>query len=155
MNRISRHLCFMQCAEAMARRSTCFRRNVGAVITVDNRIISCGYNGSSPGEPHCIGKGCAGASGCTRAVHAEINVLEYVPSNDMLKPKVMYVTESPCPDCARAIVKDGTVKAVYYLNQYRLIEGCEILIEARLPLYRMTPAGHVVDYLTNELIDEG
>src|SRR5215831_10652027 len=86
LNRITRWQAFMQTAEVWSRRSTCMRRNVGAVIAVNDRIVSVGYNGAPPGEPHCDGKTCIppGCIGCARAVHAEINAIKYLPS-EMIK----------------------------------------------------------------------
>jgi dCMP deaminase len=143
----------MQIAEVVARRSTCFRRNVGAVIAVDGRVVSIGYNGSPAGEEHCIGVGCAGPQGCTRAIHAEINAFNYVPPGMRHHRKTLYVTESPCPTCAEEILHNK-VDAVYFLHQYRLDEGCKLLVKNGTRLYRMTPGGHLVDWKTNELVNE-
>ena len=67
---------FLQIAEVIASRSTCPRASVGAVIVKDNRIIATGYNGSLPGEPHCIEVGCLIVNGhCERAIHAEMNAV--------------------------------------------------------------------------------
>jgi dCMP deaminase len=145
----------MQVAEVMSRRSTCFRRNVGAVITVDHHIISVGYNGPPSGEPHCTGNGCADPKrGCTRAIHAEKNAIAHRPEITNAGIHRMYVTESPCADCANAIVEDGLIDSVYFLHQYRLTEGCDILVRAGVSLFRVTPAGHVVYYETNQLVDD-
>lgn len=155
MSRISRNQCFMQVAEVMSRRSTCFRRNVGAVITINHHIVSVGYNGPAAGEPHCTGVSCADpALGCTRAIHAERNVLKYRPKVTCKGIQRMYVTESPCPDCAQAIVADGCIDSVYFLHQYRLTQGCDILVNAGVSLFRVTPAGHLVYYKTNELVED-
>ena len=151
--RISRHQCFMQVAEVVARRSTCFRRNVGAVITVDHRIVSVGYNGSASGEAHCTGAGCAGPNGCTRAIHAEVNAINHVPKGAGGRHWRMYVTESPCPSCADEL-EQSPCSEVYFLNQYRLTEGNAKLVAANIRLFRMTPAGHIVDWATNELIED-
>src|SRR4051794_31930973 len=118
MQRISRQLMFMQMAEAASRRSTCFRRNVGAVITVNNNVVSIGYNGPPSGEDHCRGNRCVppGMTGCQRAVHAEINAVTRWKTQKFGDVARMYVTESPCKDCARVLqsLRDA-IQSVYYL----------------------------------------
>jgi dCMP deaminase len=155
MSRISRHQLYMQIAEVVSRRSTCFRRNVGAVIVEDKNIVSIGYNGPASGEPHCTGNGCAGPHGCTRAIHAEVNALDrYDPYDGIRTTRVlsMYVTESPCAHCALAIV-DSPVAEVFFLNQYRLTEGLDILTKGGVMVWRMTPSGYIIDYRTGELVE--
>lgn len=69
----------MDVAEIIARRGTCPKKQVGAVlVAVDNTIISTGYNGAPSGLPHCLDVGCllSPAGKCMRAVHAEMNALE-------------------------------------------------------------------------------
>jgi len=151
VNRIGRHQMFMQIAEVVSRRSTCFRRNVGAIITAGNSIVSIGYNGPPSGDPHCTGNGCAHpVNGCYRAVHAEVNALDRIP--DVRGPWDMYVTESPCPNCAEAII-DSVVNRVFYLHEYRLAAGRTKLMQARIQLYRMTPSGYIIDVATGELVE--
>jgi deoxycytidylate deaminase len=64
----------------------------------------------------------------------------------------MYCTESPCPDCAAAIV-DSKVAEVFYLNQYRLVEGIDVLMRGGVKVWRMTPSGYVINYRTGELVE--
>ena len=143
--RISRHLAFMQTAEVWARRSTCVRRNIGAVMVLRNNIISIAYNGPPAGEPHCYGRECASGGVCVRAVHAEINAINRTPIHYALDPaKVLYTTESPCIACASRIAEER-IAAVYFTNLYRDPKGVEWLSE-RLPVYRMTPSGDVIDF---------
>lgn len=152
MNRISRHMMFMQIAEVASRRSTCFRRNVGAVIVANRNIISIGYNGPATGEPHCTGNGCADPEkGCQRAVHAEVNALDRASGGGNWTWS-MYVTESPCPDCARAVV-DSPIAEVFYLNQYRIVEGIDVLMKGGVMVWRMTPSGYITNYRTGELVE--
>lgn len=145
----------MQIAEVSSRRSTCFRRNVGAVIVDQNRhLVSIGYNGSPPGQPHCTGAGCASPiHGCTKAVHAERNALDRLEWDYSKKSLTMYVTESPCPACATSIKASGIFGSVFFLHPYRLSEGRDILMAAEIGLYRMTPAGHIIDCVTEELVE--
>jgi dCMP deaminase len=67
---------FLGIAKEIAKRSTCPRASVGAVIVIDHRILSTGYNGAAPGEPHCDEVGCLIENGhCQRAIHAETNAV--------------------------------------------------------------------------------
>jgi dCMP deaminase len=147
-HRISREQAFMQTAEVWSRRSTCMRRNVGAVIVVNNHIVSIGYNGAPPGEPHCDGTTCIppGLLGCARAIHAEINAIDFLPDQFVRVPKHLYVTESPCPACAARLV-DGPVKnflSVTFFHEYRVDSGIKTLIIGGIAVQRMTPSGYLV-----------
>ncbi len=76
MNRPDKDSYFLGMAREAAKRSTCQRASVGAVIVRAGRILSTGYNGSLPGEPHCIDEGCLMENGhCERTVHAETNAV--------------------------------------------------------------------------------
>ena len=76
MTRLSWDDYFLNIAKEVATRSTCPRASVGAVIVRDNRILSTGYNGAAPGEPHCMDVGCLMEDNhCQRAIHAETNAV--------------------------------------------------------------------------------
>ena len=67
---------FLAIAKDVASRATCPRASVGAIIVKDNRILSTGYNGAPPGEPHCTDIGCDMVDGhCQRTIHAETNAM--------------------------------------------------------------------------------
>lgn len=149
--RISRHAMFMQMAEAASRRSTCYRRSVGAVIVMGNNVTGIGYNGVPKGEPHCTGATCPGPLGCSRAIHAEVNVLERAHSPVL--GSTLYTTESPCPDCAELLILRG-IKRIFYLHEYRIREGLDRLVAAGVEVYRLTPGGYITDYATNELVKD-
>lgn len=136
MARIGRDEMFIRIAELYARRSTCDRANVGAIL-VDrhHRIISTGYNGSPSGHPHCDDIGHLLVDGhCKRTVHAEENCITYAARNTphRIKGCTLYVTHSPCDSCARLIVsrlgRIG-VERLVYLNYYKS-DGINILEEA-------------------------
>lgn len=157
MSRISRHQLFMGIAELSARRATCFRRAVGAIIVHDNRPVSLGYNGPPSGEPHCTGATCPVEGVCKRSIHAEVNAIERCRSLFTYSfTGSMYVTESPCPSCADMIAH-GTrlihIDRVYYLHEYRLTEGLSILLRAGVEVYRMTSSGYIINYATGQLIN--
>lgn len=143
---------FMQMANVAAQRSTCFRLNVGAVVTVDNRIVSIGYNGSPPGEGHCRGNSCPGRDGCKETLHAEDNALRYVPQSVQLLEKDLYVTDSPCLDCATKIIK-SRVKRLFFETPYRDTAPLQLLWVNGIKVYQVMPSGYVIDWKTRDLID--
>jgi dCMP deaminase len=147
--RITRHQMFMQIAEVVARRSTCYRRNVGAVLVRDKNIVSIGYNGPPPGEPHCTGTSCPTNNVCTRALHAETNAI--IRCEDPHSGLTMYVTESPCVSCAAYIANWKRIHALYFMHPYRDPAGVEYLA-TQIPVFRMTPAGDVIDHTTKEFV---
>lgn len=158
--RISRAQMFMQMARAAAMRSTCFRLNVGAVIVVANRPVSIGYNGAPSGEEHCTGNACPGRHHCQQTIHAERNAIRYVPESAWHDPWDLYVTHSPCPDCANLIVnqrplgeKQGSIRRVFFEAAYRKTEHLNNLAR-NVELYQVTPAGFVVDWVTGAVIEE-
>lgn len=143
---------FMQAARVFAQRSTCFRLNVGAVVTVDNRIVSHGWNGQPPGEPHCSGNLCPGKDGCSLTIHAEDNALRYVPQSVQLLPKDMYVTDSPCLDCAQKIVK-SRIKRVFFETPYRDTAPLQFLWANGIEVYQVMPSGYVIEWKTRKIVD--
>jgi deoxycytidylate deaminase len=151
VERINRHLMFMEIAKVVAKRSTCARLNVGAVITVNNRIVSIGYNGPKAGADHCSPEcaAAAAATGCSRSVHAEINAMQFVPASERSSPKIMYVTDSPCDMCAIKISDPMfNLQELYYGNLFR-----QTSLLDRIPrLYRITPSGYITDHHTSLLI---
>lgn len=120
---------FVGFAKAAAVRSTCTRRNVGAVLVVNNRVVGTGYNGAAPGEPECIDGGCPrgrftvdevpplgdydriGSPGFCVAIHGEVNAL----LNRVLDVTggTIYITDPPCPGCRKAIAAAGILRAVW------------------------------------------
>ncbi|HNX28135.1 MAG TPA: cytidine/deoxycytidylate deaminase family protein [Syntrophomonadaceae bacterium] len=117
---------FLQVADLVAKRSTCLRRQVGAVLVRDERIIATGYNGAPRGIAHCLDIGCLREKMCIpsgeryelcRGVHAEqnaiINAAYYGVST---KNAVLYCTNQPCLICARMIINAGIIKVVHRGN---------------------------------------
>jgi dCMP deaminase len=148
--RISRHMMWMEMAEIAARRSTCYRGNTGAVIVEDRRIISIGYNGPPSGEEHCKGNDCElRDGGCARSIHAEVNAIDRMQSSS--NGCDLYCTSAPCLACAEAIVKT-MISRIFYRYPYRLDTGLRFLLE-RLPIYRLTPSGIVVDGHTGDIVE--
>jgi dCMP deaminase len=120
---------YMELAINLSRRSHCVKKQVGAVITKDTRIVSLGYNGPPAGTHNCDEQwpeeGCPRSErgGCSLALHAEENAILYAAKNKVsLEGGTLYVTLSPCLSCARTIYTMG-LKKVYYLNSYSEYKG--------------------------------
>ena len=111
---------FMGIAQQVSKRSTCDRKNVGAVIVRDKVILSTGYNGSIRGVKHCDEIGHLIENGhCVRTVHAEVNAVAQSAMNGTeLKNSSIYLTASPCWPCFKVIVNSG-IKKIYFGEFYR------------------------------------
>lgn len=114
---------FMLLAEQAAKRSTCSRLQVGAVIVQHRQVISTGYNGAPSGIVHCAH---VDDTPCRISVHAEANALIFAGSLSPCYLREMYVTHLPCYDCAKLIINAGIDK-VYYRDTYRNTEGLDLL----------------------------
>lgn len=116
------HTYFMNMAELASTRSTCLRRQYGAVIVRDNMVISTGYNGAVKREQHCSEIGClrtemgvpAGENyELCRSVHAEANaIIQAAYTGAQTKGTSLYVNGMPCQMCARMIINAG-IDSVY------------------------------------------
>ena len=118
--RVDWHEYFMSIAEQVATRSTCDRKNVGAIIVRDKVILSTGYNGSLRGAPHCDEVGHDMDNGhCVRTVHAEANAVAQAAKNGVnISGSEIYVTASPCLTCFKLIANCG-IATIYYKEFYR------------------------------------
>lgn len=114
---------FLELAAVVAKRSTCRRKQVGCVVTLDNRILTTGYGGSIRGQPHCTDVGCdidPATGGCVRTVHAEMNAIAQAAANGVsTRGSTAYTTLSPCSWCFKTMVNAGIVRFVY-TEQYRI-----------------------------------
>lgn len=123
MERITWDEYFMKMAELVATRSTCLRRQIGAVIVKDRRVIATGYNGAPKGLPHC-----EEAGGCLReqmdvpsgerhelcrALHAEQNaIIQAATLAQSVEDGTIYITNQPCVICAKMIINAGIRRIV-------------------------------------------
>jgi dCMP deaminase len=148
--RISRHQMFADIAAIVAKRSTCMRLSVGAVVVIDRRIVSIGYNGQRPGADHCK-KLCA--SGGCNTIHAEINALNHVPASLWTRPKDLYVTDSPCMNCAKHC-KIANVERVFFSTPYREGDPLTWLSQKGVDVFRILPSGIMVDWRRHEYVKE-
>lgn len=109
---------FMAIAHTVATRSTCNRAHVGCVLVKDRRILTTGYNGSLPGEPHCddVGHDMLGGH-CRRTVHAEINAIAQAAKHGIsVAGATAFVTHKPCPHCEKALLSAGIVEVEFDVN---------------------------------------
>ena len=116
---------YLQMARVWAENSYCVRRKVGALIVKDNMIISDGYNGTPAGFENV----CEDDMGKTKpyVLHAEANAITKVAkSANNCDGSRLYITASPCIECAKLIIQAG-IKRVVYSDSYRLEEGLELL----------------------------
>ena len=119
---------YLQMARVWAENSYCVRRQVGALIVKDRMIISDGYNGTPSGFENI----CEDESGVTKpyVLHAEANAISKVAqSGNSSKDATLYVTASPCMECAKLIIQAG-IKRVVYRDSYRLTDGIDLLERA-------------------------
>lgn len=123
MARISWDEYFMNMAELASKRSTCLRRQVGAVLVKENQVLATGYNGAPKGLPNCcdlnecLREKLHIPSGerheLCRAVHAENNAITQCAVNGVsCKGATLYVTASPCNMCLKQIINAGIVRIV-------------------------------------------
>ncbi len=151
--RSTRPQMFMGIAEVVAKRATCMRLNVGAVLVQGRSIVSIGYNGAPSGAPHCTGNDCPGKHHCHETIHAEMNAIMHLPGNlDLRKRLDLYVTDSPCVDCFSKIVTGGIVQRIFFGTPYRITDHL-IGHGQDIGIYRVLPAGYVIDWETKELVD--
>lgn len=124
INRPSWDKIWMQMAETIAQRSHHPTFKVGAlIVTSDNtQVLSLGYNGNATGMSNVPQ---SDLPGCSGLLHAEINALLKLDYNNP-KDKVMYLTLSPCVNCAMAVINSG-IKKVVYKEKYRDDSGIKML----------------------------
>ena len=122
-------------ASVWAENSYCIRRQVGALLVKDKMIISDGYNGTPSGFENI----CEDENNKTKpyVLHAEANAISKIAkSNNSSNGATLYVTSSPCLECAKLIIQAG-IKEVVYLEEYRHTEGIDLLKQANIHVYKM------------------
>ncbi|MBW1742279.1 MAG: cytidine/deoxycytidylate deaminase family protein [Deltaproteobacteria bacterium] len=123
MSRPSWKTYFMDIAFLVAKRSTCLRRQVGAIAVAEKRILATGYNGAPSGLAHCLEVGCLReelgiASGerheLCRGLHAEQNVIIQAAYHGVsIKGATLYCTNLPCSICSKMLINAGIGDIVY------------------------------------------
>ncbi|MCS6950767.1 MAG: cytidine/deoxycytidylate deaminase family protein [Armatimonadota bacterium] len=129
---------FLRIAKEVATRATCPRRSVGAVIVLDRRILTTGYNGAPHGLAHCTEVGCKIVDGhCQRALHAEQNAILQAALNGVsTRGATVYVTCQPCNTCAKMLINAGIVRVVFE-GDYPDPFAMELFEEAGIELVRL------------------
>jgi len=137
---------FMGITTLVAKRSTCRRRSVGAVIVKDKRILTTGYNGAPSGIRHCIEVGCLReqlkvASGerheLCRGIHAEQNAIIQAAFHGVsIKGATLFCTNLPCSICAKMIINAG-LRRIYYLSGYADAISESMLQEAAVEIIKL------------------
>ncbi len=114
---------FMEITHVVAKRSTCLRRKVGAIIVLDKRILATGYNGAPSNLSHCEEVGCLRSklqvpSGerheLCRGLHAEQNaIIQAALHGSSIKGATLYCTLQPCVVCTKMIINAGIEEVIY------------------------------------------
>lgn len=134
---------FMEITRVISKRSTCMKRNVGAVIVRDKRLLSTGYNGAPKGLAHCEKVGCIRKemnipSGqrheLCRGLHAEQNAIVQAAWDGVeIKNSTLYCTHQPCVICAKMMINAG-IKRVVFEGDYPDDLASNMLIESGLEI---------------------
>jgi dCMP deaminase len=126
---------YLKMARIWAENSYCERRKVGAIVVKDQMIISDGYNGTPAGFENI----CEDENNITKpyVLHAEANAItKLARSNNSSEGATLYITASPCIECAKLIIQAG-IRRVVYSEKYRLEDGINLLKKANV----------IVDYI--------
>lgn len=144
-NRPSYDEYFMEMAEIVSKRSTCLRRNVGAILVKDKHILSTGYNGAPKGMSHCSEIGCLRLeqnipSGerheLCRGLHAEQNaIIQAAVFGISIKDSVLYCTNTPCVVCVKMLINAG-VQEIIYAGEYPDALAKKMIDESSLKIKR-------------------
>lgn len=126
---------YLRMACIWGENSYCKRRQVGAIIVKDKMIISDGYNGTPSGFENI----CEDENNITfpYVLHAEANAITKIArSGNNSQDSTLYVTDSPCIECAKLIIQAG-IKRVVYNRSYRLTDGIDLLEKAGIEVVHM------------------
>jgi dCMP deaminase len=137
---------FMEIAQIVSKRSTCLRRNVGALIVKDKRILSTGYNGAPMMLRHCIDAECLRekrnvVSGerheLCRGLHAEQNaIIQAAYHGVSINGAHLYSTHLPCSICIKMVINAG-ISRVFYLDGYPDELAAELMKESGMETVRV------------------
>ena len=137
------HEYFMNLARQAATRSTCLRRQVGAVLVRDKRVLATGYNGSPRGVAHCLDIGClrdqlgipsGERAELCRAIHAEQNAIIQAAVHGVgIEGATLYTTLHPCILCAKMLINCG-VREIHYFEGYPDELSAAMIAEAGVTL---------------------
>lgn len=134
---------YLEMALIWAKNSYCIRRQVGALIVKEKMIISDGYNGTPSGFENK----CEDDNNVTKpyVLHAEANAITKVAkSHNSSENATLYVTTSPCMECAKLIIQSG-IKRVVYCNKYSKTDGLELLMRAGIEIVYIDPENDIYE----------
>lgn len=134
---------FMEITSLVAKRSTCLRRQVGAILVIEKRILATGYNGAPSGLAHCLEVGCLREKNqipsgerheLCRGLHAEQNaIIQAAYHGIRIKGATLYCTNLPCIICTKMIINAG-IKEIIYASGYADPLAQEMLLEAHITM---------------------
>jgi len=141
---------FLDIASLVASRSTCMRRQVGAILVKGKNILATGYNGTPAGITHCQVTGCLREqlnvpSGqrheLCRGLHAEQNaIIQAAKHGTNISGSVLYCTDSPCIICSKMLINAG-IERIVYLKGYPDDLSREMLAESKIPVEEFSSTG--------------
>jgi dCMP deaminase len=145
MNRPTWEEYFLEITRLVAKRATCLRRQVGAVLVMDKRLLATGYNGAPSGLAHCLEVGCLREKNnipsgerheLCRGIHAEQNAIIQAAFHGVrIQGATLYCTNLPCVICTKMIINAG-IKEIIYESGYADDLTREMLLEARIPVHQ-------------------
>ncbi len=143
MNRPTWEEYFMEITRLVAKRATCLRRQVGAVLVMDKQLLATGYNGAPSGLAHCLEVGCLREKNnipsgerheLCRGIHAEQNAIIQAAFHGVrIQGATLYCTNLPCVICTKMLINAG-IKEIIYESGYADDLTREMLLEARIPV---------------------
>ncbi len=138
---------FLEITDVVAKRSTCLRRHVGALLVKNRQILSTGYNGAPSGLVHCGERGClrdrlqipsGQRAELCRAVHAEQNAMIQAARHGVsVEGGTLYVTTQPCVLCTKLAINAG-IRRIVYRGEYPDELSLEMLAEAGVELVHLS-----------------
>ncbi|MBO4801083.1 MAG: dCMP deaminase family protein [Bacteroidaceae bacterium] len=131
---------YLRMARIWSENSYCIRRQVGALVVKDKMIISDGYNGTPSGFENI----CEDENNVTKSyvLHAEANAITKIArSGNNSEGATLYVTDSPCIECAKLIIQSG-IRRVIYAREYRLTDGVDLLRRAGIEVQCLPIPGY-------------
>ena len=138
---------FLKLAMLASERATCPRMHCGCVLVKNKNVISTGYNGSIPGDDHCVDVGCLVIDNhCVRTVHAEMNALiQAARRGHSVEGASAYVTNMPCTTCAKALVTAGIVQVVVF-SDYHDTLATDFFAKGGVKISKIAMPSKEIDY---------
>jgi len=138
---------FMKVADLTAKNSTCIKKEVGAILVRDGKLLSTGYNGAPTGIPHCTLQICLRKNyddnehpEMCRGVHAEVNCIIQcaIHGTQIGHNAILYCTYFPCMSCIKMIINAG-IKYIIFENDYEMgnLEKMKIISDSSLKIYKL------------------